>query len=97
MCQDHWHSRRGAGNGLGLIVVVMGLTPIKTELVFDSLENCWQARQQVQSLYSELANRELKWSRENLEGEQYEAAEAMIVSRLTTNAMTCIPYSWETK
>ena len=76
-----------------LIVVVFGIAPVKTGLLFDDLAACWARRETVAQEYAAVANENLRWARENLSEEARPRTEALITSSLTSNAITCIPHA----
>lgn len=76
-----------------LVVVVLGIAPVKTGLLYDDLDACWAAREPISREYADVANDRLARAR-GLEGfERREATVDLITSRLMGNAITCIPHA----
>ena len=76
-----------------LVVMVLGTAPVKTGLLFDDLAACWAARHPIAREYADVANQSLRSAPAGLTGATREASENLIISRLSTNAITCIPHA----
>jgi hypothetical protein len=70
-----------------LVIIVAG-SPIKTDLVFPTLRECFQAEDQIAGEYSKAYQESLKWAQDNRTAD-FEAIEKLARSRLHRG--TCIP------
>jgi hypothetical protein len=82
-----------------LLVVVFGTAPVKTELLFDTLDECLRAEDRMRRSYSTAFNEWHKWAREN-PGESgfgdtaFEETRTFMPKRFGLRSPgTCIPHS----
>lgn len=77
-----------------LVILVMGVAPVKTGLTFDTLQDCLEAEDLVRTEIAEALNRWLKWAAANPEQSGYPASEAFMTRRIgMQNIATCIPHA----
>lgn len=77
-----------------MIIVVMGTGPVKTELTYDSLQDCLNAEDKTRQEISDAYNRWQSWAAQNPEQSGYPSSETFMRMRLGMgNRATCIPYS----
>ena len=77
-----------------LIVVVFGIAPIKTNLLFDSLDDCLKAEDAMRTEYSRAFNAWLQWAQKNPDEAGYPNSQAFIQKRDGLESPgTCIPHA----
>ena len=67
-----------------LVVLVFELAPVETDFIYDTLDECLSAAEEVQVAYTEAYNKRATGPRSEVAREYWE-------SRLLKNAMTCVP------
>ena len=75
-----------------LLVFVFGASMVKTDLVFDTLDECLRAEELMRSEYTQAYNKWLKWAEANPKDAMYPESQKFIFKRngLETTG-TCIP------
>ena len=77
-----------------LIVVVFGLAPVKTNLLFDSIDDCLRAEDVVRNEYARTFNEWKVWAEQNPVEAGYPNSKKMIIKRNgLMSPGTCIPYA----
>lgn len=77
-----------------LIVLVLGVSPVKTGLVFDSLDECLSAETAMRSAYADAFNKWQNWAKANPSESGYPGTQPYMQKRIgLNNGGTCIPYS----
>jgi hypothetical protein len=77
-----------------LVVVVFGLTPVKTGLLFNSLEECLKAEDASRSAYARAYNAWLQWAQANPGESGFPNSRAAMLKRIgLENPGTCIPHA----
>ena len=66
-----------------LIVLVLGTTPVKTSLLYDDLESCWQAREPIAKETADVVNSRLRWIANSVPPENQEQVREFVVSSLS--------------
>jgi hypothetical protein len=76
------------------IVIVFGLSPVKSDLVFDSLQECLQAEENIRSEYARNYNAWLEWAKQNPSTSNYPESDPFIRKRGGLDSPgTCIPHA----
>ncbi len=77
-----------------LVVLVMGQEPVKTEITFDSLQDCIEAEFRVRLDIAEAYNNWVKWAAANPEVSGYPESEEFNKVRIGMNNLSvCIPHA----
>lgn len=77
-----------------LVIVVMGAGPVKTDLTFDTLQECLDAEDKSRREVAAAYNRWIKWASANPEESGYPDSEKFMQARLgMANKGTCIPHT----
>lgn len=75
-----------------LVVVILGTTPVKTDLVFDNLRECLMAEEDMREEYVNAFNEWLAWAQENPEESGYPSSQEFMMNRIGLRHLgTCIP------
>jgi hypothetical protein len=76
-----------------LVVLVGGITPVNTDLVFDKFADCLSAEQQMRKHYADAFDAWDKWAAANTERRHdYARAREVQAKRLLSNIGTCVPH-----
>ncbi len=74
-----------------LVVMVFGTAPVKTDLVFNTIDECLRAEQQMRDEYSRAYNNWLQWALKNQKEAGYPKSEDFAQKRLGLhNTATCV-------
>ena len=86
--------KRGEGNMKWILVVlVFNVAPVKTDLVFSTLDECLEAEHFMRGLYSRAYNSWLQWAETNKAETGYPQSEPFNRKRTgLENPGTCIPH-----
>ena len=77
-----------------LVVLVMGTAPVKTELVFDTLDDCLTAEEEMRRNYVRAFNAWEQWARNNPTQATHPDVRRDAMRRIgLENAATCMPHS----
>ena len=77
-----------------LIVVVFGIAPVKTEMLFDSLRECLRAEDAMRKEYAAPYNEWLAWAQQNPADAGYPDSAPFFQRRFgLENPGTCIPHA----
>ena len=77
-----------------LVVLVGGMTPVSTNLVFDKFSECLAAEEQMRQHYADAFDAWDRSAAANAErGRDYRRARDMQAKRLLGNVGTCIPHA----
>jgi hypothetical protein len=74
-----------------LVVIVLGSTPVQTDLVFDTLDQCYRAEQQMRIEYTKAFDEWLKWAVQNPTESDYPKSREFMMQRLMSGV--CVPHS----
>lgn len=75
-----------------LVVLTFGVSPVKTDLVFNSLDDCLKAEDQMRAEYARTFNLWLAWAQKNPTDSGYpNSQKAMEVRIGLHNRGTCVP------
>jgi hypothetical protein len=76
-----------------LVVLVNGITPVNTDLVFDKFADCLAAEEQMRKHYSDAFEAWDRWAAANIERRrEYTKARDLQAKRLLANIGTCVPH-----
>ena len=76
-----------------LIVMVLGTTPVKTDLIFDTIDQCLTAEDTMRAEYSRAYNAWLEWAAQNRSKSGYPRSADFMGKRIGLNNFgTCIPH-----
>ena len=76
-----------------LVVMVLGTAPLKTEMLFDTIDQCFAAEEQMRAAYTEAYNRWSAWAGANPAESGWPNSRAFQEGRMgLRNAATCIPH-----
>ena len=76
-----------------LIVVVFGVMPVKTNLLFDSIDDCLVAEEAMRAEYAQEFNQWLAWAKQNQVEAGYPKNREFMMQRIgLENRGTCIPH-----
>jgi hypothetical protein len=76
-----------------LVVLVGGITPVNTDLVFDKFADCLAAEEQMRKHYADAFEAWDKWAAANIERRHdYAKARDLQAKRLLSNIGTCVPH-----
>lgn len=76
-----------------LVVLVGGVTPVNTDLVFDKFADCLSAEEQMRKHYSDAFETWDRWAAANIERRRdYSKARDLQARRLLSNIGTCVPH-----
>ncbi|MCA1409922.1 hypothetical protein I6F30_01920 [Bradyrhizobium sp. NBAIM20] len=76
-----------------LVVLVGGVTPVNTDLVFDKFADCLSAEEQMRKHYADAFDAWDKWAAMNIERRRdYSKARDAQAKRLLSNIGTCVPH-----
>ena len=76
-----------------LVVLVGGMTPVNTDLVFEKFADCMSAEEQMRKHYADAFEAWDRWAAENIpKRRDYSKARDLQARRLLANAGTCIPH-----
>ena len=76
-----------------LVVLVGGITPVNTDLVFDKFTDCLSAEEQMRKHYADAFEAWDKWAVMNIERRRdYSKARDAQAKRLLSNIGTCVPH-----
>jgi hypothetical protein len=85
--------KKGTAMKWMLVIMVFGTTPVKTELIFQSLSECLKAEDQMKAEYVTAYNIWDKWARENTQESGYPKSKEYQMKRIGLyNPGTCIPH-----
>jgi hypothetical protein len=77
-----------------LVVLVMGQEPVKTEMTFDSLQECVEAEFRVRVEVAAAYNNWVEWAAANPEVSGYPGSEGLNKVHIgMSNIATCIPHA----
>jgi hypothetical protein len=81
-----------------LIVLVFGASPVKTDLVFNSLEDCLRAEDQMCAEYARAYNAWNAWAQKNQTEAGYPNSQKFMEARMgLNNRGTCIQAAQDTQ
>ncbi|WBL77259.1 hypothetical protein I3J27_30180 [Bradyrhizobium xenonodulans] len=76
-----------------LVVLVGGVTPVNTDLVFDKFTDCLSAEEQMRKHYSDAFEAWDRWAVANIDRRrEYSKARDLQAKRLLSNIGTCVPH-----
>ena len=77
-----------------LVVLVGGMTPVNTDLVFDKFADCLAAEEQMRKHYTDAFEAWDRWAAANIEGRrEYSKVRDLQAKRLLSNIGTCVPHA----
>jgi hypothetical protein len=77
-----------------LIIMVFGTEPVKTDLIFDTVEDCLKAEQVMASAYVGAFNAWLTWARANPSVSGFPGSQPFQQKRFgLENKGTCVPHA----
>lgn len=77
-----------------LVVLVMGASPVKTNLMYDTLQECLDSEDVARGEIADAYNRWYQWASENPEQANYPDNEIFIKGKIgMSNLSTCIPHA----
>ncbi len=76
-----------------VVVVLGGTAPVKTGLLYEDLDACWAATDLIMAEYGRVAKARLDSASANQTEQEFKVSRDYIMSRLTTNSVTCIPHA----
>ena len=77
-----------------LIVLVMGGTPVKTGLLFESIDKCLRAEEAMRGTYAQKFNEWHDWALQNVTEADYPKSQDFMMGRIGTKSWgTCIPHA----
>jgi hypothetical protein len=76
-----------------LVVLVGGMTPVNTDLVFDKFADCLAAEEQMRKHYTDAFEAWDRWAAANIERRrEYSKVRDLQAKRLLSNIGTCVPH-----
>ncbi|MCK1298449.1 MULTISPECIES: hypothetical protein [unclassified Bradyrhizobium] len=76
-----------------LVVLVGGVTPVNTDLVFDKFSECLAAEEQMRKHYADAFEAWDRWAAANIERRrEYSKVRDLQAKRLLSNIGTCVPH-----
>ncbi|MGL3107055.1 hypothetical protein [Bradyrhizobium sp. BR 1432] len=76
-----------------LVVLVGGVTPVNTDLVFDKFAECLSAEEQMRKHYADAFEAWDRWAAANIDRRrEYSKARDLQAKRLLSNIGTCVPH-----
>src|SRR3569623_1667979 len=76
-----------------LVVLVGGMTPVNTDLVFDKFADCLAAEEQMRKHYTDAFEAWDRWAAANIERRrECSKARDLQAKRLLSNMGTCVPH-----
>ncbi|MHC4047534.1 hypothetical protein [Bradyrhizobium sp. 23AC] len=76
-----------------LVVLVGGVTPVNTDLVFDKFADCLAAEEQMRKHYADAFEAWDRWAAVNIDRRrEYSKARDLQAKRLLSNIGTCVPH-----
>ncbi|MGY4368854.1 hypothetical protein ACVW1A_004919 [Bradyrhizobium sp. LB1.3] len=77
-----------------LVVLVGGMTPVNTDLVFDKFADCLAAEEQMRKHYTDAFEVWDRWAAANIERRrEYSKVRDLQAKRLLSNIGTCVPHA----
>jgi hypothetical protein len=77
-----------------LVVLVGGMTPVNTDLVFDKFTDCLAAEEQMRKHYTDAFEAWDRWAAANIERRrEYSKVRDLQAKRLLSNIGTCVPHA----
>ena len=77
-----------------LVVLVGGMTPVNTDLVFDKFSDCLAAEEQMRKHYTDAFEAWDRWAAANIERRrEYSKVRDLQAKRLLSNIGTCVPHA----
>ena len=77
-----------------LVVLVGGMTPVNTDLVFDKFADCLAAEEQMRKHYTDAFEAWDRWAAANIEGRrEYSKVRDLQAKRLLSNIGTRVPHA----
>jgi len=77
-----------------LVVLVGGMTPVNTDLVFDKFADCLAAEEQMRKHYTDAFEAWDRWAAANIERRrEYTKVRDLQAKRLLSNIGTCVPHA----
>ena len=77
-----------------LVVLVGGMTPVNTDLVFDKFSDCLAAEEQMRKHYTDAFEAWDRWAAANIERRrEYTKVRDLQAKRLLSNIGTCVPHA----
>lgn len=77
-----------------LVVLVGGMTPVNTDLVFDKFADCLAAEEQMRKHYTDAFEVWDRWAAANIERRrEYTKVRDLQAKRLLSNIGTCVPHA----
>lgn len=76
------------------VVIVFGTMPVKTDLLFDSIDECLKAEEAMRAAYGQALNHWHNWAKRNPSEAGYPSSERFQLKRIgIENQGTCIPHA----
>lgn len=77
-----------------LVIVVFGVGPVKTDLVFDSIDECLRAEEAMPDTYARHYTEWLRWAQQNQAVSGYPTSRGFQLKPLgMENYGTCVPHA----
>lgn len=77
-----------------LVIVILGVSPVKTNLIYDTLQECLNADDEIRGEIADAVNRWQKWAPTNPEQSGYPDSEPFMTRKIgMQNLPTCIPHA----
>ena len=77
-----------------LVIVVMGTTPVKTDMTFTTLQECLDVEDQTRAEIAEVYNKWRSWASSNPTVSGFPSSEPFMSRRIgMQNVATCIPHA----
>lgn len=77
-----------------LVFMIFGLAPVKTGLVFDSLDECIEAEEAARVAYADAYDNWREWAKSNPDKSGFPGTELFVQKRIgLKNEGTCIPHA----
>ena len=73
-----------------LVVIVLGMTPVQTGLLYDNLDACYLSEETMRAEYARSFNAWLEWAKQNPKESSYPASEEDMKKRLVFGV--CVPH-----
>ncbi len=81
-----------------LVIVVFGTYAVKTDLIFDRLDECLKAEAEARAEYARAYSEWLDWARQNPKEASYPKSQQFMTKRIgLENSGTCIPHAAQRK
>lgn len=74
-----------------LVVMVFNTTPVETGLMFNTLDDCYRAEDQMRAEYTKSYNNWVVWAHKHLSDADFQSGEKMQLHRLANGV--CVPHA----